>query len=558
MNEEAAEFVHNGWLALQRADWPGAKSQFEAAFQTTDDPEVQDGLGIALWWLNDIGAAHEHRTRAYIGFKNRGETCRAVKIGAWLAREQVFLNSNISAMRGWFSRCERLLNGVPFCVEQGWFHLFRTSMLSSPEELERVALEVLQIAQQGRDADLEALTIAFCGMARVSLGQVSKGMADLDEAMAAAYSGELDYLTINEIFCIMLSACELCGDLARTEHWCSTAEAYAALHHCPFLSAYCRTTYGALLAETGRWQDAERALEEAIHIFDAGHKGLRVHAVIQLADLRISQGRLEEAEVLLSGYEDQHEALLPLARLYQARGETALAKAVLEQALGASTTANFHLTPLLRFLVDLLLQEGDLAAANQQVQKLFQLAEQAQSSLFFAQACLAQGKVMLYAGDDSAGPFFERALSYLQTYDQSILAGRARLEMARLTREKDPPAAITWARAALASFERIGADHDAEEAVHLLRQMGVKHSLSKPSLRARGQDALTQRESEVYTLLCAGLTNRQMADRLVLSEKTVERHVTSILTKLGVNNRAEAIALALKSRPGGGTSDLRG
>ncbi len=74
---------------------------------------------------------------------------------------------------------------------------------------------------------------------------------------------------------------------------------YAQRYHCSFLSAYCRTTYGSLLAETGKWQDAETALTEAIHTFDAGHHGLRVNAVLKLADLRVSQGRLEEAEVLL-------------------------------------------------------------------------------------------------------------------------------------------------------------------------------------------------------------------------------------------------------------------
>jgi len=100
------------------------------------------------------------------------------------------------------------------------------------------------------------------------------------------------------VFCVTLSACELAGDLERTEQWCRAAVDYAQHHHCPFLSAYCRTTYGSLLTATGRWQEAERAFLEAIHSFESGHRGLRVHAVIKLAELRVFQGRLEEADAL--------------------------------------------------------------------------------------------------------------------------------------------------------------------------------------------------------------------------------------------------------------------
>ena len=126
-------------------------------------------------------------------------------------------------------------------------------------------------------------------------------MANLDEAMAAAMSGEIDYISVSEIFCVMLSTCDLAGDLVRTEHWCQTAAEFAAQHHCPFLAATCRTIYGSLLTATGRWHDAETELLEAIRSFEAGHRALRAQAVIKLADLRVWQGKLEEAEVLASG-----------------------------------------------------------------------------------------------------------------------------------------------------------------------------------------------------------------------------------------------------------------
>jgi DNA-binding NarL/FixJ family response regulator len=113
--------------------------------------------------------------------------------------------------------------------------------------------------------------------------------------------------------------------------------------------------------------------------------------------------------------------------------------------------------------------------------------------------------------------------------------------MARLLQGTDWPGAVTWARAALATFERIGANRDVGEASHLLRQLGVA---GRPGPRLRGK--LTQREEEVLALLTRGLSNREIADRLVISTKTAEHHVSQILDKLGARTRAEAAALAAR------------
>ena len=541
---ENSEHIRNGQAALAKADWESARACFEQALQVEDSPQAHDGLGIALWWLNDIHASHRQRIQAFNGYKERGAVQKAARIAAWIAREQVFLSSNFNAMQGWFGRAGRLLDGAPPCAEHGWLDLFRASMLAPAAELEQASANALALAGQFHDPDLEAYAIAFGGMAQVSLGKVAPGMAALDEAMAAAYSGGLDYMTISEIFCLMLSACELTGDLAQTEHWCKAAAEYAREHRCPFLSAYCRTTYGSLLTSFGRWQEADRALTEAIDIFSAGHQGLKVHAVIRLADLRIYQGRFEEAEALLAGYEDQNEAALPMARLYLARRQTGLARAVLESALGTGTPATLDQAPLLRLLVDVHLADSNVASASRAVDALNNLAGQTESDLLYAQASLAQGQVRRYQGDEGALADYEAALVRLKTHEESLLAGRARLEMARLVQEKDPPAAITWARAALASFDRIGAVHDADEAAQLLRSMGAARIHA-----AHAAGALSQREAEVYNLLKAGLTNREISERLFLSPKTVEHHVPSILGKLGLRSRAEALALALKGTP---------
>lgn len=536
--------IATGIAALERANWPVARDAFAAALNQQVTPEAQDGLGLALWWLNDIGAAHHQRTQAFLGYQRAGNLRRAAWLAAWLAREQVFFRGNVSAMNGWFARAERLLQTAGPCAERGWLDLYRATMTAAPPELQRIAQQVAEAAQIAGDSDLEAFALANAGFGAVASGDLRHGLTWIDEAMVMATSGAVhDHFVICETFCVTLSTCELAGDWVRTDDWCARARAYAAEHQCPFLAAYCRATYGGVLLVTGRWQDAERALQEAISAFDAGHQALRVPAVLKLADLRVGQGRLEEAEVLLTGYEDYGSAALPRARLHLARGEAQLARAVLEQALQPLEARSLYRAPLLRLLVDCCLTLGDRTAAEQVCANLLEQAQATQSVILLAEADLARGQIQRLQGDPAASACFTRALERLTHFEQSVLAGRAKLELARTLLGTDAPGAITWARAALACFSRLGASQDAATARQFLRAAGVTISASQGEV---AHAALTAREGEVLALLTHGLTNREIAARLVISEKTAEHHVRQILSKLGLRSRAEAAAYAIK------------
>ena len=135
----------------------------------------------------------------------------------------------------------------------------------------------------------------------------------------------------------------------------------------------------------------------------------------------------------------------------------------------------------------------------------------------------------------------ERALSLFAGLGLPLEVGRARMGLARLLGGDD---AIAEARLALAAFEALGAARDADRAAARLRELGVTAARGGPS----GLGELSQREREVLGLLGEGLSNRELADRLYLSRKTVERHVRNVLFKLGLRNRAEAAAYVVRHR----------
>ena len=194
-----ADLILAGEAALQKADWPGAQACFEAALQAEESPEAHDGLGIALWWLNEIRASHEERMLAYNGFKAQGDAGRAARIASWLAREQVFLYGNAAAMQGWFARAERLLDQIPPGLDSTWCHMLRVSITEAPDALVVSSTPIMEAARNFKDGNLEAFALAFCGQARVLLGEVQAGMRDLDEAMTMATGGEVsDFMVISE------------------------------------------------------------------------------------------------------------------------------------------------------------------------------------------------------------------------------------------------------------------------------------------------------------------------------------------------------------------------
>jgi DNA-binding CsgD family transcriptional regulator len=531
-----------GRAALDRGDWAAARSLFAELVRREDDPDAHYGLARALEWEGSYGAAVRCYERAYAGYRERGET----RIPALIAgRELSFLHAavygNAAVAGGWLARARSLADEAGDCLEVGWVALAEALASDDPDERDAHVREAAAVAHRYGDPDLRFCARGYEGAGLVLRGRIPEGMRRVDEAAAAATGGEVrDHLVIGEIYCKMLLSCELALDVRRAQQWMAVAESFGRRSHDLWVSAICRMYYGGILTAAGRWAEAENQLSGAARLYEAGLRGLRSGAAARLADLRVRQGRYAEAEDLLADAEFDSEAALPLARLHLARGEAEAAGGVLRRAL-AATAAPVLQAPALAVLAEAAAAGGDGTGAREAVDRLGALAAETGLAHVCGLAEYAGGVARWKAGEDGVLSHVEAALVAFAQAGLPWEAARARLLLARVLSDSRPEAAVLEGRAALRGFLELGAARDADEAASVLRSLGAR---TGPGTRTVG--TLTRRECEVLGLVVEGLSNQEIAGRLFLSKRTVEHHVGSILAKLGLSTRAEALAYAVR------------
>jgi DNA-binding NarL/FixJ family response regulator len=349
--------------------------------------------------------------------------------------------------------------------------------------------------------------------------------------------------TLAEAYCNLIAACTSAGDWERASEWCELVDEFARDHGTVPLFGVCRTIHADVLVARGRWTEAERALESALETHASFLPELGAPTVATMAELRIRQGRLAEAERLLAGREEHPSSLRALAHLRIVDGNPGVAAALLERGLRAVDGDAVGTTQVLAPLVDARLACGDVQGAGVAAEQLADLAERSGIRLTGARADLAAARVELAAGRPAgAVEPAARALSQFTRLAMPLDMGEARLELARALSPDQPALAEEEARAAYAAFRQLGASRAMDAAAEVLRRLGAA-----TGARPRSQGELTAREQEVLGLLGRGMSNAQIGQTLFITEKTAGHHVSSILSKLGVRNRAEAAAYAARN-----------
>ena len=295
-----------------------------------------------------------------------------------------------------------------------------------------------------------------------------------------------------------------------------------------------------LMLLRGAWADAldelRRALDRLAQPTSQRAAGAAHYLRAELDRLR---GAFRDAE---AGYRQAnrwgHPPYPGLALLRLAQGRVAAASAAIRRVLDEAEDAPAR-ARVLAAGAEIVLAAGDVAAARAAAAELSGVAAGWGAPLLHAQAAHAAGAVLLAEGDARAAvAALRRAWTGWRELEAPYDAARARVLLGLACRALgDEDGAALELDAARAAFERLGAAPDLARAEQLSR------NAPRPA-----PGGLTARELEVLALVAGGRTNRAIAAELVISEKTVATHVSSILAKLGLPSRSAATAYAYQHR----------
>jgi LuxR family maltose regulon positive regulatory protein len=535
-----------GWAELAEGRWEVARAEFEKALATAEMPEACEGLSWAAWWLDDASTVFDARERAYSLYREAGNAAGAARMATWLACDQLDFRGAPAVASGWLRRARRLLEPLEIGPDHGWLAFFEGYFALQGGDTGSAAELAGRAAELGRQfgvADLEMLGLALEGATLVSCARVGEGMRCLDEATAAALEGEATIpISSAWAFCFLVSACLAVRDYDRAFDWCDRIAEFADRFGSRYMLAFCRAEYGAVHLWRGRWAEAETVLEASVEDFLRSRPAWVGGPLVGLAELRRRQGRGEEAARLLDQAGARSTAQLCRARLEldlgDARRAVELAERVLRQ-LPAHRAVDR--APVLELLVRARTARGELEQAGSAAASLREVAGEVGTAPLRAAADLAEGMLAAGRGEhERARPLLEDAVDRFERSGGVVEAAEARIELATTLLALGRMDAA--GREASAALDRLTAVGAATLEARARRIVAATTPDEHPSLRA-----VTRREQDVLRLLAEGLTNQQIAERLVVSEHTVHRHVTNILRKLELPSRTAAAAYAVRS-----------
>jgi DNA-binding CsgD family transcriptional regulator len=538
--------------AMARGDGSAAAELLATCVEAGGPPVAHlllGGLAYADDLLDDARCAYEV---AFAAAEAGADLTCAARAAMLLAELHWGSLGNAAAGRGWIERSRRLLDEVGPCVENGYWELARLACdRPDVEEVAASAARALAIANEFGDRALEVRALADGGLALVTQGQVREGFHRLDEALALLSTGMVrDPYIVGTSLCSLLSSCDRAGDVERATEWIRLTEALVLEPtggRPRVLGTHCKIAFCGVLSTAGRWREAEAAILEALGPEASACVGHHIEATARLAELRLHQGRLEDAAALLAPYEDAIVAAGAVGSLHLLRGEAAMCVAVLRRAVTQLVGDVLRGAPLLSTLVEAELAAGDHAGAIDAARLLRAMAAAVEVTAVTALADLAEGRIHRAEGEVAAAiASFESATACLGSGDRPLLSATAHLALAEAqVAAGDRAGAIVAARAAHATAARLDASLLCDRSAAVLRSLGA--APPRPNASAT-LDGLTAREHDVLDGIRRGDSNAEIAARLYLSPKTVEHHVGRVLAKLGARTRAEAAAVAASVR----------
>ncbi|WP_027860130.1 response regulator transcription factor [Marmoricola sp. URHB0036] len=522
----------------ERADWVAALDTWSAVDRA--DLTVEDLCDSArsAYLLGRRDDAIDRYQQAFRLCEDQGDLAAAVVCAFQVA--MTFATTGEPAMAGgWTSRAERLLDELgPDPVGAGYvtfLHMFRALGEGELETAVERADVTVEIGRRHGERDLVALGLTAGGRVRIYAGRAVEGLALLDEAMAAAASGDVSPEVLGNVYCIAIEGCQDIAAFDRVAEWTSALHRWCTSH--PGLVAFtgqCSVHRGQVMRQRGAWDDALEEFGRAAERYRLAHTLDAIgQAEGERGDVFRLQGEYAAAEAAYQrAGELGFEAQPGLALLWLSRGSREAAAAAVRR-LVAEVRDPVGRCRMLPAAVDVLLAVGAIDEARSVAELLEEVAASTGSAAMTAFAAYGSGAVELASGDPAGAlPYLRKARQLWGRAEAPYEVGRVRLLTGRaLTALGDEESGRQELEAARDAFVALGAKPMAEEAA----------SYVEPTRLPGG---LTAREVEVLRLVASGRSNPQIAADLTLSEKTVARHLSNIFGKLEVGSRTAAAAYA--------------
>ena len=467
-----------------------------------------------------------------------GELEDAAQVAFWLW--WVLLNTNeVVQASGWLQQTSRTLG--PAMDASPWLRIPEAMFQATTGHRARAG-EVLRAIVDDGQGEVVPWALSMWGQTLIDEGRLQDGLDRLDEAMAILLDDGLSPRVTPWVYCAAVRGCCLARDFGRARAWNRSMSGW--LDSLRSLGgAYlgnCRIYRSRVMLLDGAWPEALDEIAAVCADLDGYTGWVCGHAHYQLGEVRRLRGESGAAE---DAYRRAAEHGCPtqpgLALLRLADGDIDAASAGIRRAL-AEVTSRPERLDLLNAAVSIHLEEGRVEAARDAVSEIEQITGTATTPALAAETSAVRGALALSEGDPArALPLLRQAVG--TWHEQGAPHERARLNVliGRACRAlADEDGARLEFSAARETFERLGARPD---LARLDRIVAATDGV-------RATHRLTRREVEVLSLIARGMANRAIARELHLSERTVHRHVSNILTKLDVDSRTAAVAYAITHR----------
>lgn len=477
--------------------------------------------------------------RAYDSYLAGGEHLRAVRCAFWLGF-RLLMRGEMGRASGWFGRGERLLaQAAPDCAERGYLLLPVVEQRLAADDYDAayaLAEEAARLGESCHDEDLVACARHQQGRIHLQQGEVESGLALLDETMLAVTTGDLSPVVTGLMYCSVIQACQQVYALDRTREW--TAALTRWCEQQPDMVAFagaCRVHRAEILQVQGAWSEAVEEAQRARARAQGVDRRTAAAGLYQQAEVHRLRGEFAAAEAAYHAASELGLEPQPgLALLRLAQGRKPVAAATIRR-VATTTAGRLKRLNLLPAFIDIMLATAAVKDAAKACDELEDIAKSLSIEVPDALAAQARGAVRLAEGDARAAlGSLRRAFATWERIGAPHLAARARVLIGRACRALgDEDGAALETSSARATFERLGAAPDLAEL----------DATAGDKMRDRAR-MLTAREIEVLRLVASGGTNRAIGEKLHLSERTIERHLSNIFTKLDLATRAAATAWA--------------